>query len=217
MAKGALDDPILAHFRYALGEVYGARLERVVHRAITPERVGCRDSRVIERRARRCNAHRFGIANQASCGSATDLSVARVLAAHGCLAVLRATYEDATGALAVTVGIAVLPGPASASASLRALPPAAGGTLGIRPVPFAGTLAAQFGDSQRQLSSVSSAGSYLIMSTVGYADGRRRVQESADPYTKDEMLSVEHGIGNLVGSRLGSAPPPPHCPGAPGC
>ena len=26
----ALDDPILAHFRYALGEVYGARLERVV-------------------------------------------------------------------------------------------------------------------------------------------------------------------------------------------
>jgi hypothetical protein len=161
-------------------------------------------------------AHRIGIASQASCGSATDLSVARVLAAHGCVAVLRATYEDATGALAVTVGIAVLPGPASASASLRALPPAAGGTLGIRPVPFAGTLAAQFGDSQRQLSSVSSAGSYLIMSTVGYADGRRRVQE-ADPYTKDEMLSVEHGIGNLVGSRLGSAPPPPRCPGAPGC
>jgi hypothetical protein len=162
-------------------------------------------------------AHRIGIAGQASCGSATDLPVARVLAAHGCLAVLRATYEDATGALAVTVGIAVLPGPASASASLRALRPAAGGTLGIRPVPFADTLAAQFGDSQRQLSSVSSAGSYLIMSTVGYADGRRRVQESADPYTKDEMLSVEHGIGNLVGSRLGSAPPLPRCPGAPGC
>ena len=30
MAKVALDDPILTHFRYALGEVYGARLERVV-------------------------------------------------------------------------------------------------------------------------------------------------------------------------------------------
>ena len=30
MAKVTLDDPILAHFRYALGEVYGARLERVV-------------------------------------------------------------------------------------------------------------------------------------------------------------------------------------------
>src|ERR1035437_3482574 len=142
-------------------------------------------------------AHRIGIASQASCGSATGLSVARVLAAHGCLAVLRATYEDATGALAVTVGIAVLPGPASASASLRALPPAAGETLGIRPVPFAGTLAAQFGDSQRQLSSVSSAGSYLIMSTVGYADGRRRVQESADPYTKDEMLRSEEHTSEL--------------------
>jgi hypothetical protein len=162
-------------------------------------------------------AHRIGIASQASCGSATDPPVARVLAAHGCVAVLRATYEDATGALAVTVGVAVLPGPASASASRRALPSAAGGPLGIRPVPFAGTLAAQFGDAQRQLSSVSSAGAYLIMSTVGYSDGRGRVQGAADPYTKDEMLSVEHGIGNLVGARLGAVPPPPRCPGAPGC
>lgn len=165
-------------------------------------------------------AHLIGVTSQASCGSATDPSVARVLARYGCLAVLRATYGDATGALAVTVGIVVLPAPASASASLRALPrsgPDPGLTPGIRAVPFAHTLAAQFGDPQRQLSSVSSAGPYLVMSTVGYADGRRRVQESADPYTKDEMLSVEHGIGNLLGARLSAAPPPPHCPGAPAC
>jgi predicted nucleotidyltransferase len=30
MDEAALDDPILSHFRHALGEVYGARLERVV-------------------------------------------------------------------------------------------------------------------------------------------------------------------------------------------
>jgi hypothetical protein len=162
-------------------------------------------------------AHRIGIASQASCESATDPSVARVLVRHGCLAVLRATYGDATGALAVTVGIVVLPAPASAGASLRGLPHTTGLALGIRAVPFAGTLAAQFGDAQRQLSSASRAGPYLVMSTVGYADGRRRVQESADPYTKGEMLSVADGIGNLVGTRLGALPPQPRCPGAPGC
>jgi hypothetical protein len=165
-------------------------------------------------------AHRIGVAKQAPCASATDPAAAYVLDRHGCLAVLRATYEDATGALAVTVGIVVLPAPASASASLRALPRDGhdpGLAPGIMAVPFAHTLAAQFGDPQRQLSSVSSAGPYLVMSTVGYADGRRRVQESADAYTSDEMLSVEHGIGDLVGARLGSVPSPPRCPGAPGC
>jgi hypothetical protein len=165
----------------------------------------------------RLTAHRIGIASQAPCESATDPSVARVLARHDCVAVLRATYEDATGALAVTVGIVVLAGPASANASLKALPRSTGLAPGIRAVPFAHTLAAQFGDSQRQLSWVGNEGPYLIMSTVGYADGRRRVRESADPYIKNEMVSVAHGIGNLVGSRLGAPPLPPRCPGAPGC
>lgn len=165
----------------------------------------------------RLTAHRIGIAGQAPCQSATDPSVARVLARHGCLAVLRATYGDATGALAVTVGIVVLAAPASANASLKALPRSTGLAPGIRAVPFAHTLAAQFGDSQRQLSWVGNEGPYLVMATVGYADGRRRVRESADPYIKNEMVSVAHGIGNLVGARLGAPPPPPRCPGAPGC
>lgn len=165
----------------------------------------------------RLTAHRIGIAGQAPCQSATDPSVARVLARHGCVAVLRATYGDATGALAVTVGIVVMPVPASANASLKALPRSTGLAPGIRAVPFAHTLAAQFGDSQRQLSWVGNEGPYLVMSTVGYADGRRRVRESADPYIKNEMISVAHGIGNLVGSRLGAPPPSPRCPGAPGC
>ncbi len=165
----------------------------------------------------RLTARRIGIASQSPCGSATDQAVARVLAKHGCLAVLRATYGDATGALAVTVGVVVLPAPALARASLHALPQSAGLAPGIRAVPFAHTLAAQFGNPQRQLSWVSSQGPYLVMATVGYADGRRRVRESTDPYIKDEMLSVVHGIGNLIGSRLGAPPPAPRCPGAPGC
>ena len=55
------------------------------------------------------------------------------------------------------------------------------------------------------------------MSTVGYADGRHRVRESADPYDKEEMLSVADGISDWIGARIGASPPPAACPGGPAC
>ena len=69
----------------------------------------------------------------------------------------------------------------------------------------------------RQLSSATAAGPYLIMSTVGYADGRHHVRESADPYDKDEMLSVANGIVGLDRRPDRRRPPAPHCPGGPAC
>ena len=87
----------------------------------------------------------------------------------------------------------------------------------MRAVPFGHTLAASFGDAARQLSGISAAGPYLIMSTVGYADGRHRVHESADPYDKDEMLSVADGISDWIGARIGASPSPRDCPGGPAC
>ena len=74
-----------------------------------------------------------------------------------------------------------------------------------------------FTDAARQLSAISAAGPYLIMSTVGYADGRHRVRESADPYDKDEMLSVADGIADWIATRIGASPPPASCPGGPAC
>lgn len=162
-------------------------------------------------------ARRIGIAPQAPCASAADPVASRVLARHGCLAMLRATYQDATGAFAVTVGIAVLPGPGQASTSVHALPQGASATPSVRAVGFDRTLAAGFGDAGRQLSAAITAGPYLIMSTVGYADGRHKVREAADPYDKDEMLSLASGISDWIGSRIGASPPPPRCPGGPAC
>jgi len=161
----------------------------------------------------RLDARRVGIAPQASCQAATDPAAWRVLAQHGCRTVLRATYQDSTGAFAVTVGVAVLPGMSQASGAGRALPSGSG----VRAVRFAHTLVAGFGAAARQLSTAVAAGPYLIMSTVGYADGRHHVRESADPYDKDEMLSVAAGISDWIGGRIGAAPPAPHCPGGPSC
>lgn len=167
-------------------------------------------------------AQRAGIGPQASCRAATDPAVARVLATHSCLAVLRATYGDATQSMAVTVGVVVFPDAAAEQAAARALPAGVlpGGmmfTPGVRAVRFRGTTAAVFGPAQRQLSWASSQGPYLIMAAAGYADGRPRVRESADPYATAEMRSLAEGVAGRVGAALTAPPPPPHCPGAPGC
>ena len=163
-------------------------------------------------------AHRIGIAREASCRAATDPAAARVLDQHGCVTVLRATYDDATQSLAVTVGVAVLPGPAAARAALRDLPSQSGSAPrpGVRAVSFRRTLVARFGNRQRQLAWVQATGPYLVFATVGYADGRRRV-EAANQYATAEMLGLEGGVGGTVAKRLGSAPPTPACPGGPAC
>jgi hypothetical protein len=161
-------------------------------------------------------ATRIGIAPAVSCPAATGPKARPVLAAQHCTTVLRATYRDSTGAFAITVGIAVLPSPGQASHALRALP-ARTASAGVRTVPFGHTLAASFSDAARQLSDIAATGPYLIMSTVGYADGRHRVRESADPYDKDEMLSVADGISDWIGARIGASPPPASCPGGPAC
>jgi hypothetical protein len=164
-------------------------------------------------------AHRIGIKDQARCQKATDPAVAAILVRQRCLAVLRATYDDATQSLAVTVGVAVLPSPGAASAAARALPRAKGGILppSVRAVAFANTLVARFHDRQRQLSWHRAAGPYLVFATVGYADGRRQVHEAGNTYAAGEMLSLAGGIGGWVASHLGAVPPPPRCPGGPAC
>jgi hypothetical protein len=166
-------------------------------------------------------AHRLGIARQATCAAGTDAAAARVLDRLGCEAVLRATYADSTSSLLVTVGVAVLPGSATARQAVRDLAAAGGGRgklqPGLRPAAFPGTLAARFGDRQRQLNWDGSAGPYLIMSTVGYADGRPRVRVASDAYADQEMSSLARGVAEVIRAPLGVPPPAPRCPGTPGC
>lgn len=164
-------------------------------------------------------ARRLGVARPAGCAKGAGRSAARILDRYGCTQLLRATYVDSTGSMIVTVGVAVLRDGRSAAAAdaLLAGEGRGGPPASLRPAPVPGTLAAHFSRAQRQLSWDAHAGPYVILATAGYADGRPRVRVSADSYLKYEMSSLDGGLGGAVQTVLGSEPPVPTCPGAPGC
>ena len=147
-----------------------------------------------------------------------------ILNGDGCQALLRSTYTDASRSLVLTAGIAVLKNQASAVAAARYLTggPAAGQggparQLVLSPLRVRGTAAALFGYPQRQLSWVVAAGPYLVMATVGYADGRPHVPVRGDSYVLQEMNSLARGVAVAIAAPLGAQPPVPRCPGAPSC
>ncbi len=165
-------------------------------------------------------ARRVGISPQAGCATTTDPAAASVLARHGCQAILRATYADATGSYVVTIGIAVLPAPGQAAAAAGQLAGghgARGFRPGVRALLFPHTVAARFRDGQRQLTSSFAAGSYVVFYAVGYADGRPRAQVADNPYADSEMTSVAGGVARSIAASFGAPPAAPRCPGAPGC
>jgi hypothetical protein len=162
------------------------------------------------------SASRLTIATSTSCTGSLSKTAARILASHGCAAVLRATYLDATGSLVATVGVAVLPDSGAALAAARDLG-ADPSAEPLRALPVGRTLASAFRNPQRQLSKVSAAGPYVIFSTAGFTDGRGRVGISADGYLNDELTSLATGLSASASSILGRQPPVPACPGAPGC
>ena len=162
-------------------------------------------------------ARRIGIARMAHCASAVDAAAAKVLTGQGCQVVLRATYVDATRSLVTTVGVAVMPTPAAAASAANALSVGSGVRPGVVPVPFPRTVAARFGEQERQLTVATSDGPYLVLSAAGFADGRPRVRISTDGYTDAEMFSLANGLARAVQKPLSAAPPAPHCPGTPGC
>ena len=168
------------------------------------------------------HAIRIGIAKQASCPAAADPAVGRVLTRSGCQAMLRATYADATNSFVVTVGVAAFPSAAQANAARReisGLAPSGVGRLapGVGAVKFSNTPAASFIDRRRQISASTSAATYVVLYTIGYADKRPQVQASSNSYTYSEMTGLGAGVAQAVVSVLGAPVPPPHCPGTPGC
>jgi hypothetical protein len=159
------------------------------------------------------SAQRVGIANQASCRDGTGRAAGALLTKRGCLAVLRATYQDTTQTLAVTVGVAVMP----TSSAARALRHGGGLKPWLRVVSFRHTTTAHFADPGNKVGWSGAEGPYLVLATVGYADGRPWLQQGHDTYTRAEMRGLAAGVVASVASRLGAPPPAPHCPGSPGC
>ena len=118
-------------------------------------------------------ALRVGIAPATSCAAALDPAAAAIFRAHGCRTVLRATYADASGSLAVTVGVVVLHSAAAAQSAVSGLT-ISSGHPGVRAVSFPGTRAAGYGDAQRGwFHATASAAPYAFLYAAGFADGRR--------------------------------------------
>jgi hypothetical protein len=170
-------------------------------------------------------ADRIGIASQASCATATDpAAVGAALARNGCEAMLRATYVDGTDSYVITVGVAAMPGSAQVNAAKRELAGVVGSTgvggstgAGVRTVTVAGSLAASFTDSRRQLSAIMAAGPYLVFYAIGYTDNRPHQPVIDDHYGLAEMTAAGTGVARAVASQVGKSVPPPTCPGTPGC
>src|SRR6516225_286117 len=147
-------------------------------------------------------AQRVGIARQASCRDATARTAGHLLVERGCVAVLRATYQDTTQTFAVTVGVAVLPatptaGTPAAGAAL-ALKKSGGPQPWLRAVSFRHTATAHFAGPGHKVGWSHAAGPYLVLATVGYADGRPWLSKGHDTYTKAELTSLAAGVGHWV-------------------
>ena len=152
------------------------------------------------------------------CAAAVTGTAGLLLSKYGCTAAMRATYVDASGALVATLAVAVLPDTAAQHAVVQDLT-GSGATspVLVHTLRVADTSAAGFGDAQRQLTQAVGDGPYVILSTAGFADGRRHVRLSGDPYLGTEMSSLATGLVDSVARVLGKPLPPVVCPGAPGC
>jgi hypothetical protein len=150
-----------------------------------------------------------GIAPQARCGSAVDAKAAPVLAAAGCVTVLRATYSDASGTALATVGIAVLRSPAAATKAMSAL--TAHGAGGLLAVSFPGTVATGFtGKARETYAAQAVAGPYLFLYAAGYADGRStKLHASSDRDSQGETVTWDLGV-NVTTSLVSTLRAPPN-------
>jgi hypothetical protein len=154
-------------------------------------------------------AHRVGIAPETSCAAGLDAQVARILAAHGCRTVLRATYVDQSSTFAITVGVAVLESEEARLTATSRL--AADDRVGVRPVAFPQTATELFGAAQRQHNGWVSTGPYIVFSAAGYTDGRTRESVPPEELLHSELRPTAQAIMGHIAQALGKQPSVPRC------
>jgi Tfp pilus assembly protein PilV len=142
-----------------------------------------------------------GIAPQAPCESAVDAKAAAVLKAAGCVTVLRATYADASQTALATIGIVVLRSPGGTGTVLHGL--GAGGSGGLLPVSFPGTVASAFTSKARETYvAQGAAGPYVFLYAAGYADGRSTTLHASPTSFGYLGESVTTDLGNGLANTL---------------
>lgn len=120
-------------------------------------------------------ARRIGVAPPAKCADVIDGELARLMMQKGCQTVLRATYVDDSGTMAVTLGVAVMPDHKRAqevdSEMWRS-------GHGIKALPFPGTAVQEFDDANRQKRWLSGAqdSPYLFLYSVGWLEKRGSIK-----------------------------------------
>ena len=134
-------------------------------------------------------ASRVGIDPAGSvCDAAVEARLAGILRGHSCRGALRATYLDQLQGLAITVGVVAFPDERSAALAKAKLPK----TPGLRTLPLPGSVVARFTDTARQTSVARQSGPYIVLATIGYADGRpaaKAKQRQTDLYTIAPQLA----------------------------
>jgi hypothetical protein len=139
-------------------------------------------------------ARLVGIAPPASCSAALEPAAYALVRGLGCATILRATYVDASGALATTVGVAVLRSPAAANkgANIDSLQ---GAGDGLHAVTFDGTIVGQFGDAARGAQGAASGGPYVFLYTAGFTDGLPATAATAQ---QEELSSFGSGVDTAL-------------------
>lgn len=135
-------------------------------------------------------ARLVGIAPPASCRAALGPAGYALVRGFRCATILRATYVDASGTLAATVGVAALgsqPTAAQAADFGTTLEPGDG----LHAVTFGGTIAGQFGDAARGIAGDALGGPYLFLYTAGFTDG---LPGSAAAAQTNELTALGSGV-----------------------
>ena len=177
--------PSAAEAAAALQQEIATRWERLPAGKIFPATIRYQDSD-----GNWMVAHRVGIARPASCRAALDSAGDKLVRGLGCATILRATYVDASGALATTVGVAVLRSPAEARQAARiavSLAP----SNGLHAVTFGGTVAGEFGDAARGMQGGVAGGPYIFLYTTGFTDGQ---PSTAAAQRRADLVSFGAGV-----------------------
>jgi hypothetical protein len=155
------------------------------------------------------HATRVSIDPGTGCAGALDSAVASVLIRHGCRGVLRASYLDEREGVVFTVGVVALPNAAAALAARARIRPDP--VSGLRAFATPHTASASFSDLARQAETVTSGGPYMVLTTAGYADGRRA---AATGESRPAVFAPASQLARAILAPL-AAPAFPRC-GAPG-